>query len=203
MVKKLRVSEVARQLNVSSHSVRKYVNDGKLACSLTPSGQRVFSQDQVDVFLGIVKDDNKIIAFYARSSNGNKVLIENQFSALGEIYGVPFVRVSDNSSGLNDKRAGLWKLVKLAKNKEITHVAITQEDRLTRFGYHFLVELFREHNVEVLVLGIKEEKSLQEELMHDFMNLIASFSGKFYRLRGYEQQKMLLEKAKDHIDEKQ
>ena len=42
-----------------------------------------------------------------------------------------------------------------------------------------------------------------EQLMQGFMNLTTSFSGKFYRLRGYEQQRMVLRKASEHIDEKQ
>lgn len=40
-------------------------------------------------------------------------------------------------------------------------------------------------------------------IMQDFMSLIASFSGKFYRLRGYDSQKKLLSKAGDYIEQKQ
>ena len=40
-------------------------------------------------------------------------------------------------------------------------------------------------------------------LMQDFMSLIASFSGKLYRLRGYDNQKKLLSKAGDYIEQKQ
>lgn len=43
----------------------------------------------------------------------------------------------------------------------------------------------------------------QEVLMQDFMSLIASFSGKLYRLRGYDNQKKLLSKAGDYIEQKQ
>lgn len=43
----------------------------------------------------------------------------------------------------------------------------------------------------------------QEVLLQDFMSLIASFSGKFYRLRGYDNQKKLLSKAGDYIEQKQ
>lgn len=39
--------------------------------------------------------------------------------------------------------------------------------------------------------------------MEDFMSLIASFSGKFYRLRGYQQQRELLSTAEKKISEKE
>lgn len=42
----------------------------------------------------------------------------------------------------------------------------------------------------------------QEVLMQDFTS-IASFSGKLYRLRGYDNQKKLLSKAGDYIEQKQ
>lgn len=203
VMKTFRVHEVAAQLNVGAHAVRSYVNKGQLECHYTPSGQRVFTQEQIDAFTGETKDDTQQLAFYARSSNGDKGLIENQFIALKTAYGEAIIEVSDKSSGLNDKRPGLWKLINLAKQGKITHVAITQEDRLTRFGYSFVQEIFASHGVEILVLGSKQGQSLQDEVMQDFMNLIASFSGKFYRLRGYEQQRLLLQKATEHIDEKE
>jgi putative resolvase len=201
-MKTYRVHEVAEQLNVGPHAVRSYVKKGLLECYHTPSGQRVFTQEQVDAFTGVTKESIKRIGFYARSSNGDKTLIQNQFVSLNAAFGEPIIEISDKSSGLNDKRPGLRKLINLAKQGEITHVAITQQDRLTRFGYGFIEEILNSNGVEILILGTTLDKSLQEELMQDFMNLIASFSGKFYRLRGYEQQRLLLKKASEYIDEK-
>lgn len=58
------------------------------------------------------------------------------------------------------------------------------------------------NNVNIIVLSEKET-TLQEELLQDFMSLIASFSGKFYRLRGYEQQQQLINKLQDTLNEEQ
>ena len=49
----------------------------------------------------------------------------------------------------------------------------------------------------------ENDKSLTEELMQDFMSLVASFTGKYYRLRGYDQQRRLLKTAKENIDKKE
>lgn len=39
----------------------------------------------------------------------------------------------------------------------------------------------------------------QEALIQDFMSLLASFSGKFYRLRGWEQQKRFLSDVNNEV----
>lgn len=111
-------------------------------------------------------------------------------------YSNPDKEFTDKSSGLNDNRRGLNSLIKYVKT---THdpktLYITNKDRLTRFGYNYLKELFDSHNTNIVCLNDEETKEPHEILMQDFMSLIASFSGKFYRSRGWEQQKQLLNKA--------
>ena len=97
------------------------------------------------------------------------------FKKNGKITFSSIVTFSDVGSGLNDKRKGLLKLMDLAK-KEITDVAIRYRDRLTRFGYGYLEEYFKSHNVTIHVLDEKENtKSIQEELADDLIGIITSF----------------------------
>ncbi|BCJ84657.1 hypothetical protein [Mycolicibacterium sp. TY81] len=49
--------------------------------------------------------------------------------------------------------------------------------------------------VSVEALHERGDKSLLEELMDDFMALLASFSGRFYQLRSRQNQQRLLEAA--------
>lgn len=197
----LKVKDVADQLMVSPSSVRAYVNSGKLECSKTPYGQRVFTQRQVDNFIG--KKEAKEFVFYVRSSNGDKNLIESQVSLLSKTYGHPKKVYKDNASGLNENRKGLQQLIKDAKNNEFSIVCVTEKDRLTRFGFSYIKDHLETLNVDLLTLSATESKSPSEELLQDFMSLLASFSGKFYRLRGFHQQKMLLSRAGEAIDEKE
>lgn len=205
MRKYLRVHEAAEQLNVSPTTLRRYVNNGLIPCTITKTGQRTFAQEDINDFLGLQPEQKLIKAYYARSSDGDNTKLNNQIKMLEESYGKNQNNtiIKDKSSGLNDKRKGLQKLITLAQEQKITDIYITQQDRLTRFGYYYLEQLFKQNNVKIHILNEQEEKTLQEELLQDFMSLIASFSGKFYRLRGYEQQKQLLNKAKDEINEKQ
>lgn len=206
MRKYLRVNEAAKQLNVSPSTLRRYVQNGDIKCVKTPTGQRTFTQKDIDEFLGKEETSTEQTkAYYVRSSDGDNTKISNQIKMLEKAYGEndSNIIVKDKSSGLNDKRKGLQKLINLSQERKITDIYITQQDRLTRFGYNYLEQLFEQNNVQIHVLNDTSEKSLQEELLQDFMSLIASFSGKFYRLRGYEQQKQLLNKIEEQIDEKQ
>ena len=41
---------VAKRLRVSENTVRDYVNRGWLACTVTPTGRRLFTDEDVDAF---------------------------------------------------------------------------------------------------------------------------------------------------------
>lgn len=205
MRKYLRINEAAEQLSVSPSTLRRYVKNGDIKCTKTPTGQRIFVQKDIDEFLGKEETIEQIKAYYVRSSDGDNIKLNNQIEILEKAYGKSEnnIIVKDKSSGLNDKRKGLQRLINLSQEEKITDIYITQQDRLTRFGYNYLEQLFKQNNVQIHIFNEQEEKTLQEELLQDFMSLIASFSGKFYRLRGYEQQKQLLNKAEEKINEKQ
>lgn len=79
---------------------------------------------------------------------------------------------------------------------------ITNKDRITRFGYSYLEELLESYGSTLTVLDSDETKEPMEVLMQDFMSLFASFTGKFYRVRGYEQQKKFLKDIDNTIKEK-
>ncbi len=197
----LSVSDVAKQLRVSASAVRTYASQGKIPFETTPYGHRRFRQSDVDIFLGVTP--NERIVFYARSSQGEQSQLDSQTRSLTKKYGEPNKIYSDKASGLNDKRRGLTQLLAHAKKGTFNILCITQKDRLTRFGFTHLEELFSAYGVEVRVLGEGNTATPVEELLQDFMSLLASFSGKFYRLRGYEQQKQLLNKAHGVIDGKE
>lgn len=102
---------------------------------------------------------------------------------------------SDSTSGLNENRPGLKRLIRDARKEKFNVVAVTYEDRLARFGVTYLRELLSGNSVDLEVLYDSVKYSAEEELMSDFMALIASFSGRFYRLRSKASQRELLNKA--------
>lgn len=121
---------------------------------------------------------------------------------LEELHGSTEFVYKDGASGLNENRRGLKRLLEDAKDGKFDIVAVTAKDRLTRFGFSFVEELLSDRGVKIVVFDDKNVKPLQDELMQDFMSLIASFSGKFYKLRGIEQRKKLLARAHENLENK-
>lgn len=200
-MKYYRVGQAADIIGVSASTLRRYTAEGRIHETRNPAGQRTYTQETIDKFLGKSSGTESLV-FYVRSSDSDKVKLNRQVDLLNAAYGEPLRVYSDNASGLNENRSGLKSLLLNAEKGTITTVAITQKDRLTRFGYSYLEKLLKVYKVDIIVLGEPELKAPTEELLQDFMILIASFSGKFYRLRGYAQQQLLLEKAGEVIAEK-
>ena len=197
MTQYLRISEVADLLRVTPQTVRKYRDNGMITGYPTFGGQTIYDKDEIIALMKqrspeLLPNVPKKSVHYARSSDGSKTRIQNQLQQLKEKYGEPDYEIKDAGSGL----------IELAKEGKIEVVRVTQKDRLTRFGTTYLEKLFESYGVEIVYAFETEDKTLQEELMQDFMHLIASFSGKFYRLRGYAQQKKLLDNAEKKLEEK-
>ncbi|MFF3178442.1 recombinase family protein [Rhodococcus sp. LW-XY12] len=112
-------------------------------------------------------------------------------SATGAVYRV----YKDRGSGLREKLAGLDRLLDDAARGHFTVVRVVWRDRLARFGVVWIERYLSVVGVTVEVLREQGEISLAEELMDDFMALLASFSGRFYRLRSKQNQRRLLDDA--------
>ncbi len=112
--------------------------------------------------------------------------IEEQQEELLQVY-------KDIGSGMNDKRKGLQRMIRdcLKKPRRIDKVIITFGDRLARFGTNIIREVLNYEGIELQEMHKKEEdsvKRLYDELLKDFMGLLTSFSGKYYRIRKKELQ---------------
>jgi predicted site-specific integrase-resolvase len=92
--------------------------------------------------------------------------------------------VTDVSSGLNDRRKGLLRLMQMARESKITDLAVSYKDRLTRFGFNYLKTYFESYGVKIHVVnGEEDKKTVYEELVEDLLSIVTSFSGKLYGIR--------------------
>ncbi|MHA1911556.1 MAG: IS607 family transposase, partial [Candidatus Kariarchaeaceae archaeon] len=91
--------------------------------------------------------------------------------------------ISEVASGLNAKRKGLHRLFKLVQKGKVSEVIIPYKDRLTRFGYEYLVNFFDYFGVKITNLNAQEGKSVQEEMVEDLIAIVASFSGRIHGMR--------------------
>lgn len=192
----LRAGEAADYIHVSYHTLRSYVRQGRITPERTPAGQAVYPIAELDRFLGRPTGDDAgdSFVFYVRVSSGS-ASTKGQEERLRARYGEPGRVYRDRASGLNESRRGLAMLKRDARKGLFSVVCVTARDRLTRFGYSYLEELLGEYGVRVLVMDDEREPDAHEELMRDFLSLLASFSSKYYKLRSLKHERMMLEQA--------
>jgi len=65
-------------------------------------------------------------------------------------------------------------------------VILTDQDRLTRFGFEYLQDYFKSFGTEIQVINHKPNGSMKEELVQDLIAIIASFSGRVQGLRSHK-----------------
>jgi putative resolvase len=130
------------------------------------------------------------------SGHGQKADLDSQLKRLQawartERQGIGTLVLSDIGSGLKAGRRHLQRLLKLVCEDKVGEVAITYEDRLTRWGQEFLETLFACFDVTLTVLEPGAEKTPEQELTQDLLALIASFSGRLYGMRSHKQQALV------------
>ncbi len=190
----LRIGEASRILGVSISTLRRWEREGKLK-PYRVGKERRYSYEQLMEFLGEKRAN--AIAIYGRvSSRDQKKDLERQIEYLKEQVKGKYEKVyevKDIASGIKEGRKGLLKLIELAKLRKIKAIYITYPDRLTRFGYDYLVEFFKALGVEVVVVNGKEFKEPEKELVEDLIAILTSFAGKLYGMRVNKIRKMVKE----------
>lgn len=194
--------EVGVMIGRTSRTILNYIESGILIAEREGDGWRSISKNSLIEFLkskGLFLDDSdkhKKDILYARvSSNEQKDNgdLDRQIAYIIEKskdYNLSNIDIiKEVGSGLNDSRSGLNKILKMVVNKEVNRVFVLYKERLTRFGFNYILNFLKEFDVELIVINSSEEKTPQEELVEDMMSLIASFSGKFYGLRSSERKK--------------
>lgn len=166
----------------------------------TAGNHRRIPAYELERLLGTVPSEQeefaRHIVFYGRVSSHEqkkKGDLDRQIERLTKAFsGQPFSSaqvISDVGSGLNDRRKGLNRLLNMVEDKEVTDVAITFKDRLTRFGFHYLERYFKSHGVTLHVLDAQQkEKNVHAELVEDLLAIVTSFAGKLYGIRSAKNQ---------------
>lgn len=204
----MRIGEAAEYLGMSVVGVRKATEEGRLPCRRSRSGQRLFDRADLDAYLGRPAPAmdpggrERVEALYCRvsGSTGQESSLANQEQMMRDTARGRVFRVyRDRGSGLRESRRGLDRLLDDAAAGRFTVVRVVWRDRLARFGVAWIERYLSVCGVSVEALHERGDRSLLEELMDDFMALLASFSGRFYQLRSKRNQRRLLEAAGERL----
>lgn len=139
------------------------------------------------------------VVVYARvSSSENRSNLDTQAERVAQFCAakgwVVKEIIKECGSGLNDERP---KLLKVLKERKATKIVVEHKDRLTRFGFNYIVALL-EDDCEVVV--INEAVDDKNELMQDFVSLVTSFCARLYGKRRNERRTEKLIRELEKID---
>lgn len=199
------MKEASKLLGLSVRYLQILDKQGKIKCIRTLGGHRRLPESEIKRVRGKISSEKKW-AIYARvSSHEQKAKgdLDRQVEYLqkiltGEAKEIKVIK--DVGSGLNDHRKGLIELMELVQAGEISDIAITDKDRLTRFGFNYLNKFCNAFGVEIHIMNAEKEKSLEDELVQDMLSIVTSFSGKLYGIRS-SRRKRLLENVRKVLKE--
>ena len=196
MEKLYKLSEFAKLVGVSRSGVVKWIREGKVR-AVNIHGRWYIPESELERLTKGYYVGLKRIAIYARvSGNTQKDDLERQISSLedyvrGYFPQTEYIIVKDIASGLKEDRRGLRELIELARSKQIDAVLVAYKDRLTRFGFTYLKELFEAYGVKVIVAFHEEPKDYYQELVEDLIAIVTSFAGRIYGKRSRKYKKVV------------
>lgn len=196
----LTVSEAAELLGVSTKTIRRWETEGRIKSIRTEGGHRRFT---ITDLIGN-KQDNSLTVAYARvSSHDQKDDLKRQKIVL-EAYcakqGWSFEVISDLGSGLNYRKKGLIKLIKLICSDQVERLVLTHKDKLLRFGSDLIFTLCEIFGTEVVIINHSEDSTFEEILAEDVIEIITIFSARLYGSRS-NKNKEIVKQLKEVADQ--
>ena len=70
-------------------------------------------------------------------------------------------------------------------------IVVAYKERLTCFGFKYLVELFKAYKVNVIIAFQEEPKDYMQELVEDFVEIVKSFASRIYGHRSHKYEKVV------------
>ena len=113
--------------------------------------------------------------------------------------GKPFKIISDIGSEINYKKKGLKELIKLITQNKVEKIVVLYKDRLLRFGFELIEYIASLYNCEIEIID-NTEKSEQQELVEDLVQIITVFSCKLQGKRANKARKLVKELIEDGED---
>ena len=91
--------------------------------------------------------------------------------------GYQFEIVTDRGQGINYKKKGLQCVINKVLNGEVDKIVVLYKDRLIRFGYELIEYICEKNGTDIEIID-NTEKTEQEELVEDLVQIITVFSCK-------------------------
>jgi excisionase family DNA binding protein len=190
-MKHISIGEAAIILGVSVITLRRWDHSGKLKSIFRTFGNhRRYNLNDITKLCKKYSNIKKVVGYSRVSSFDQKKDLETQTKVITNYIKNKydnFEIIEDLGSGLNYKKRGIKKLIKLICNQEISKLVLTHKDRLLRFGSEIIIQLCERFNIEVIILN----NDIEEFLCNDIISIITVFSAKLYGKRSHKNKKLL------------
>ena len=197
------IGEFANQIGKTIQTLRNWDKKGILKPAyVTKGGTRYYSQEQLNHFLGLKSDkqiNKKIIGYCRVSSHKQKDDLERQIENVKTYMyakGYQFEIITDIGSGINYNKKGLNQIIDMVTNSEVEKIVVLYKDRLIRFGYELIENLCDKFGTVIEIID-STEKTEQEELVEDLIQIITVFSCRLQGKRANKAKKMIKELLED------
>ena len=195
-MKRYKVGEFAKLLNVTVKTLQNWDKQGSLKAYRTPTNQRFYTEEQLNQILNL-SNSNQIekqglkIGYCRVSTHNQKSSLQNQedylrnyTNAKGVILDEVF---TDIGSGINYNRKNFNKILELVEAEEVSEIYVTYKDRFVRFGFDWFNNFCEKHAAKSIVLN-QPSTSPEKELAEDLLNIVTVFSARNHGLRTYKKQ---------------
>jgi len=178
------MKDAEKILGLSKSTLRTYEKEGKIETIRSDTGWRKFNVKKylLDNNIEIKEEVKKNIIYCRVSSYDRKEDLTRQVEFLQNKYPLHEV-ITDIGSGINFKRKGLKKIIKMAIANELNEVVITYKDRLCRIGYELIEFLLKDYSNAKIIIENTEEKKINEEITQDLIEIITVYSSKLHGRR--------------------
>ena len=187
----MKAREARKILNITQPTLSKYVKIGRIKVIKINDYNYIYDDNDVYSIIGLKNNKHdKINVSYARVSNQpRKNDLKEQSNRLYEYSIAKGIEISkqfeDIKSGMTFDRTDFHKLIKLIIEGKIEIVIVENKDRLCRFGFELLEEIFKYFGTKIVVVNNEiSNKSYEQELTDDLISIIHYFSMKSYSNRG-------------------
>ena len=189
---------VTQLLGVTAQTLRNWDKEGKLKPTYTKSnGYRYYSEESILSYTQERKTKKNLnVIGYARvtskkQSDDLERQVENIKTYLSNKYET-FEIITDIGSGINYNKPGLLKLIEKINKKEVDLIVVLYKDRLLRFGFELIEHFASLNNVKIEILD-RIDKTQDEELVEDLIQIITVFSCKIQGKRKGKTKQLLNE----------
>ena len=194
----LSIHKVAKIIGVTPQTLRQWDSTGYFVPEQRRSnGYRYYSKEQVDKFVeqfNTIKNKNRINIGYCRVSTSKQKddllrQCENVELFL-KTLNHPYQIIKDIGSGINYNKKGLLELLELICKNKVDTVYVLYKDRLVRFGFELIKYVAELHNTQIVTLD-SEDKTKEQELVEDLMQIVTIFSCKLHGKRAFKTKQIM------------